>query len=128
MLAALVNQSHLELIKTGSAHIDLSSYGEMGVGGGCKKWRHAPLLASNSQPNPDTPKPHPIDFVRDNFLLNHHHLQQAYLVVHDLPVGLNKALCIEGGFTVEHLVHADTQRPPVALRTVAPLACKIFKV
>ena len=57
--------------------------------------------------------------ISDNFLLNWH---QAYLVVHDLPVGLDEALRIEGGLAVEHLVHAHSQRPPVALRTVAALA------
>ena len=74
-------------------------------------------------PNPDTPKPPPIGkMISDNFLLNWH---QAYLVVHDLPVGLDEALRIEGGLAVEHLVHAHSQRPPVALRTVAALTCKM---
>ena len=47
-------------------------------------------------------------------------------MVHDLPVGLDKALGVEGGLSVEHLVHAHSQRPPVALGPVPPLACKVY--
>ena len=126
--AGLVNQSHLELIKTGSAHIDRAAQCVWGRG---KKLRHAPLLSSNSQPNPDTPKSPSIGI---KVIIDHRYSfssiftrHRAYLVVHDLPVGLDKALSVEGGFAVEHLVHADTQRPPVALRTVAALACKMSR-
>ena len=59
-----------------------------------------------------------------NFLLKCDYL--AHLVVHDLPVGLDKALGVEGGLPIEHLVHANTQRPPVALGPVPPLACKVY--
>ena len=39
-------------------------------------------------------------------------------MVHDLPVGLHKGLSVERGLSIQHLVHADAQRPPVALGAV----------
>ncbi len=42
----------------------------------------------------------------------------AYLVLHDSAVGLDKGLSIEGGFPKQHLVEADTERPPVTLASI----------
>ena len=47
-------------------------------------------------------------------------------MVHDLAIGLDQALSVEGGLSIEHLVHAHTQGPPVALGPVPPLACKVY--
>lgn len=41
-----------------------------------------------------------------------------HLVVHDLAVGLHQRLGVKRRLSVEHLVHADAQRPPVALGAV----------
>ena len=43
-------------------------------------------------------------------------------MIHDFPVGLHQGLGVERRFTVEHLVHADAETPPVALGPVAALA------
>lgn len=42
----------------------------------------------------------------------------SYFVVHDLSVGLHEGLCVEGRLSIQHLVHADAQRPPVTLGAV----------
>lgn len=47
---------------------------------------------------------------------------RAHLVVHDLPVGFHQGLGVERSFSVQHLVHADAQRPPVALGAVLAFA------
>lgn len=41
------------------------------------------------------------------------------LMVHDLAVGFHQRLGVEWRLSIQHLVHADPQRPPVALRPVA---------
>ena len=46
----------------------------------------------------------------------------AYLVVHDLAVGLHQRLGVKRGLAIEHLVHAHPQGPPVALGAVLPHA------
>lgn len=43
-------------------------------------------------------------------------------MIHDLAVGLHQRLRVERRLPVQHLVHADAQRPPVALGPVPPLA------
>ena len=42
-------------------------------------------------------------------------------MVHDFAVGLHEALRVERGLSVQHLEHADAERPPVALRAVPTL-------
>lgn len=42
-------------------------------------------------------------------------------MVHDLSVGLHQGLGVERRLAVQHLVHADAQRPPVALWPVLAL-------
>lgn len=39
-------------------------------------------------------------------------------MVHDLSVGLHEGLCVEGRLSIQHLVHADAQGPPVTLGAV----------
>lgn len=48
----------------------------------------------------------------------------AHLVVHDLAISFHQGLRIERCLAVQHFIHADTQRPPVALGSV--LAFSIF--
>lgn len=52
------------------------------------------------------------------------HRPSAHLVIHDLPISFHQGLCIEGSFSIQHFIHADTQGPPVALRSI--LALPIF--
>lgn len=40
-------------------------------------------------------------------------------MVHDLAVGLHQRLRIERRFSIQHLIHADSQRPPVTLWSIA---------
>ncbi len=42
----------------------------------------------------------------------------SHLVLHDSAVGLDKGLSIKGGFPEQHLVEADTERPPVTLASI----------
>ena len=48
-------------------------------------------------------------------------VSQPDLVVHDFAICFNKRLGVERCFAEQHLVHADAQRPPVALRSVQTL-------
>lgn len=43
----------------------------------------------------------------------------AHLMVHYLPVRLHQGLGVEGRLSIQHLVQAHPQRPPVTLRPVA---------
>merc|ERR550532_1814843 len=47
---------------------------------------------------------------------------EAGLVIHNLPVSFHQGLRIEWSFSVEHLIHADPQAPPVTLGPVTTLA------
>lgn len=46
---------------------------------------------------------------------------QTNLMIHDLSIGLHQGFSIKGRLSIQHLVHAHTQRPPVTLRPVLPL-------
>ena len=43
-------------------------------------------------------------------------------MIHDAAVGFHQGFGVEGRLSVEHLVHAHAQRPPVTFRAVASLA------
>ena len=64
-----------------------------------------------AQPAPPAPLPQGLGHTRAGSAT-------AYLMVHDLPVGLHKGFGVERGLSVQHLVHADAQRPPVTLGAV----------
>lgn len=40
-------------------------------------------------------------------------------MVHYFAISLDQGLCVEGCFSIQHLVHDNTQRPPVALYPIA---------
>lgn len=42
-------------------------------------------------------------------------------MIHYLAIRLNEGLCIEWSLSIQHLVHADTKRPPVALWSIETL-------
>lgn len=42
-------------------------------------------------------------------------------VVHDLSVGFHQRLSVERSLSIQHLIHANAQRPPVTLGTVLAL-------
>ena len=46
---------------------------------------------------------------------------KIYFVVHDATVGFDQRFGVEGRLPVEHLVHADAERPPIAFGSVASL-------
>jgi hypothetical protein len=51
-----------------------------------------------------------------------HTQKRTDLVIHDAAVGFHQGFGVEGRLSVEHLVHAHAQRPPVTFRAVASLA------
>lgn len=40
-------------------------------------------------------------------------------MIHNLPVGLHQRLGIEGRLSIQHLIQADPEGPPVTLRPIA---------
>ena len=51
-------------------------------------------------------------------------LISSYHMAHDFAVCFNQWFCVKRGFTKQHLIHTNTQRPPVAFNTI--LASSIF--